>query len=56
MSVNASNQPSRFRTKNCQIKFKTALIKSSLLVSGALTITGRGADPVARQVDERNKE
>ena len=73
-----SNQPSKFRTKNwveindesrgtynanSQIKFKTAMLKSSLcdysdayiLVKGRITITGAGADAAARQADERDK-
>ena len=72
---NTSNQPYKFRTKNwikinddlrgtyntkSQIKFKTAMLKSSLcdysdeyiLVKGGITITGAGADAAARQVDE----
>ena len=72
-----SNQPSKFRTKNwveindesrgtynvnSQIKFKTAMLKSSLcdysdayiLVKGTITINGRGADAAASQADERN--
>ena len=48
---------------NSQIKFKTSMLKSSLrdyrdactLVSGTITITGRGADQATRQADERNK-
>ena len=74
----ASNQPCKFRTKNwveindelrgtynvnSQIKFKTAMLKSSLcdysdayiLVKGKITITGAGDDAAARQADERNK-
>ena len=73
----ASNQPSKFRTKNwveinddsrgtysvnSQIKFNTAMLKSSLcdysdayiLVKGKITITGTGDDAAARQ-DERSK-
>ena len=73
-----SNQPSKFRTinlveingesrgaydVNCQIKFKTTMLKSSLcdysdayiLVKGTITINGRGADAEARQADERDK-
>ena len=73
-----SNKPSKFRTKNwvefndesrgtcnvnSQIKFKTAMLKSSLcdysdayiLVKGTITINGRGADAAARQADERDK-
>ena len=72
------NQPSKFRTRNwveindesrgaynvnSQIKFKTAMLKSSLcdysdayiLVKGTITINGRGADAAARQADERDK-
>ena len=67
-----SNKPCRFRTKswveindesrgtynvNSQVKFKTAMLKSSLcdysdayiLVKGTITITGAGADAAARQ-------
>ena len=74
----ASNQPCKFRTKNwveindelrgtynvnSQIKFKNAMLKSSLcdysdayiLVKGKITITGAGDDAAARQADERNK-
>ena len=66
----ASNQPSKFTTKNwveinanSQIKFKTTMLKSSLcdysdayiLVKGKITITGAGDDAAARQVDERDK-
>ena len=74
----ASNQPSKFRTKNwvetndesrrgyttgSDIKFKTAMLRSSLcdyadayiLVKGTITITGAGNDAAARQADERNK-
>ena len=73
-----SNQLSEFRTKywveinddsrgtyntNSQIKFKTAILKSSLcgyndayiLIKGRITITGAGADETVRQADERNK-
>ena len=75
---NKSNQPSKFRTKNwvdindesrgtynvnSQIKFKTAMLKSSLcnysdayiLVKGTITIEGAGADAAVRQADERDK-
>ena len=74
----ASDQSSKFRTKNCvekndeargtyninsQIKFKTTMLKSSLcdysdayiLLKGKITITGRGDDATARQVDETDK-
>ena len=48
---------------NSQIKFKNTMLKSSLcdysdayiLVKGAITITGAGADAAARQADERDK-
>ena len=48
---------------NSQITFKTTMLKSSLcdysdayiLVKGAITINGRGADAAARQADERHK-
>ena len=48
---------------NCQIKFKTTMLKSSLcdysdayvLVKGKITVTGAGDDAAARQADERNK-
>ena len=76
---NASDQLSKFRTKNwveindesrgtydinCQIKFKTTMLKPSLcddsdayiVVKGKIAITGRGADAAARQADERNKD
>ena len=74
----ASNQPSKFRTKNwaeindesrgaynvnTQIKFKTAVLKSSLcdhsdayiLVKRKLTITGAVDDAAARHADESDK-
>ena len=74
----ASNQLSKFRTKywveindesrgtynvNSQIKFKTAILKSSLcdysdayiLSKGKITITGAGDNVTARQADERDK-
>ena len=72
------NQPSKFRTRNwfeindesrgacnvnSQIKFKAAMLKSSLcdysdayiLVKGTITIIKRGADVAARHADERDK-
>ena len=58
------NDESRGRyDANSQIKFKTTMLKSSLcdysdaynLVKGKITITGAGADEVARQADERDK-
>ena len=55
-----------WRTYNTfkQIKFKTAMVKSSLcgytnsyiLVSETITITGAGADEVTRKADEKSKE
>ena len=74
----ASNQLSKFRTKywveindesrgtynvNSQIKFKTAILKSSLcdysdayiLGKGKITITGAGDNVTVRQADERDK-
>ena len=73
-----SSKPSKFRTKNwveindesrgtynvnSQIKFQTAMLKSSLydyidayiLVKETITINGIGADAAARQEDERDK-
>ena len=73
-----SNKPSKFRTRNwveincesrgtynvnSQIKFKTAMLKSSLcdysdayiLVKGRITIRGEGDSVAARQADERDK-
>ena len=73
-----SNKPSKFRTRNwveinyesrgtynvnSQIKFKTAMLKSSLcdysdayiLVKGRITIRGEGDNVAARQADERDK-
>ena len=78
MIDDASNKPSKFRTKTCveindesrgtynvnsQIKFKAAMLKSSLcdysdayiLVKRKITIRGAGADAAARQADERDK-
>ena len=45
------------------LKFKTAMLRSNLcdysdaniFVKGTITITGAGADAVARQADEREK-
>ena len=66
----ASNQPSKFRTKNwveindesrgaynvnSQIKFKTTMLKSSLCDYSVAYINGRGADTAARRADERDK-
>ena len=72
---NEGTQSSKFRTKNwveidhdvcntnCQMKFKTTVLNSSLcdysdafiLVKEIITITGAGADEAATQVDEMNK-
>ena len=72
---NKSNQPFKFKTKNwveindesrgtynvnCQIKFKTIMLKSSLcdysdayiFFKGAITIAGAGDNAAARQADE----
>ena len=72
---NAPNQPTKLRAKywveingdargthntNSQIKFKTAMLKSSLcdysdryiLVSRTITITGQGDNDVEKQADE----
>ena len=74
----SSNQPSKFKIKNwveindesrgtynvnSQIKFKTAMLKSSLCdysdayihVKGKITITGAGDNEAARRADERKK-
>ena len=74
---NTPNRSPKFKTKNWveisdeskgthsvdrQIKFKTAMLKSSLcdysdayiLVKGTITITGAGDNTAARQTDERN--
>ena len=74
-----SNQPSKFRAKNwveindesigtynvnSQIKFKTAILRSSLcdyrdasiLVKGKITITGAVDDAAARKAGERDKD
>ena len=74
----SSNKTSKFRTRNWieindksrgtynddkQIKFKTAMLKSSLcdysdayiLVKGKITTTGAGNDATARQAVERDK-
>ena len=74
----ATNQPSKFRTRNwveindesrgaynvnSQIKFKTAMLKSSLcdysdayvLAKEKITIVVAGNDVAAREADEKNK-
>ena len=78
MLDNTPNQVSNFRTKNmiqindqskgvyntnCNIRFKTTMLKSNLydysdeyiLVKRRITITGTGDDVAARQADEKNK-
>ena len=78
MIVDASSQTSKFRTKNwveindesrrtynvnCQIRFKTAMLKSSLcdssdayiLVKGKIRIAGVGENAGTRPTDERDK-
>ena len=66
----SSNQPSKFITKNVEIKFKTSQVKfkttilrssscdysdAYILVKGKITITGAGGDAAARQANERDK-
>ena len=61
--VEINNESRGTYNVNSQIKFKTTMLKSSLcdysdayiLVKGAITITGAGADAGARQADERDK-
>ena len=72
MLESTSDNPSKFDEKNDEsrgnyansdIRFKTAMLRSSLcdyvnsyiLVKGTITITGAGNDAAARQADERNK-
>ena len=54
-----SNQPSKFRTKNCvEINDESSLCDYSdayILVKGRITVNGRGADAAARQANEREK-
>ena len=57
------NDESRGTYTGSDIKFKTTMLRSKLwdygdayiLVKGALTITGRGDAPAARQTDEKDK-
>ena len=57
------NDESRGTYTSNDIKFKTTMLRSNLcdyadayiLVKGTITITGAGADAVARQADEREK-
>ena len=61
--VEINDESRRTYNVNGQIKFKTAMLKSSLcdysdayiLVKGKITIIGAGADAAARQADERDK-
>ena len=76
---NTPNLLSKFRTKNrieindqsrgayntnCEIRFKTTMLESSLcdysnayiLVKGRITITGAAADAAAKKADEINKD
>ena len=78
MLGDVSNQPSKFKTKiwveindesretynvNSQIKFKTAMLKSSfcdysdayIFVKGKVTITGAGDDAAAERADGKGK-
>ena len=65
-----SIQPSKFRKNNWveindesrgtytsnDIKFKTTMLRSSLLVKGTVTITGARNDDAAKRLDERKKD
>ena len=54
------NDESREKYDISSIKFKTSNlcdhINACILVSGTITITGEGADDVAKKPDKRNKE
>ena len=62
--VKMNDKPRGIYSINSNIRFKTTMLKSSLcdysdayiLVKGAITITGTGADKAVRQTDERNKQ
>ena len=62
--VKMNDKPRGIYNINSDIRFKTTILKSSLcdysdayiLVKGAITITGKGADKAVRQTDERNKQ
>ena len=62
--VKMNDEPKGIYSINSDISFKTTMLKSSLcdysnayiLVKGAITITGTGADKAVRQTDERNKQ
>ena len=62
--VKMNDKPRGIYSINSDIRFKTTILKSSLcdysdtyiLVKGAITITGKGADKAVRQTDERNKQ
>ena len=57
------NDESKGNYTNCDIRFKTTMLRSNLcdyadsyiLVKGTITITGAGDDAAARRADERNK-
>ena len=62
--VKMNDKPRGIYSINSDIRFKTTILKSSLcnysdayiLVKGAITITGTGADKAVRQTDEKNKQ
>ena len=62
--VEENDDPCRTYNTCKQIKFKTAMLNSSLcgyrdsytLVRRTITITGAGADELTQKADERNKE
>ena len=62
--VEENDDPCRTYNTCKQIKFKTAMLKSSLcgysdsytLVRWTITITGAGADELTQKADEQNKE
>ena len=62
--VEINDEPRGTYNDDKQIKFKTTMLKSSLndysdayiLVKRKITITGEGADAVAKQADERDKD
>ena len=62
--VEENDDPCRTYNKCKQIKFKTAMLRSSLCgysdsythVRRTVTITGAGADELTKKADERNKE
>ena len=62
--ISTKSQSRRVYKTNSAIRFKTIMLKCSLcdysdayiLVEGKITITGPGADDVAKRADERDKE